>query len=472
MPLNTHPLEILYQTDDIYFVLDNITSNALELAILGAIDHARELCALVLDFGPVSPSITHAEISLLTFAWELTGYPRYPPASEQNHEILLELRAKNQAAWGQVPKESQTFNQSGIDACLSIQPRPYVPVIQELTKALEISLSLHPPPGTQDLKLSDLGNQTADILKRVAEQYQRGIPNVKETLANTEILWPYLARGVLRDALGLKRDEVLKKAGQIVGATRERLRSAYIETPLSGRTMKEILELGDRNTTAQYSPGRAICEIYDMNMPESVLHPGASSQAISNAEQRLGVIFPDDYKEFLRISNGIGEDFGFHTGILPGLPLKKVEELEWRDADFELPVSVVEFGGLLYEITEKAAASGRAGCKEEFGGWDMVDDLWKLEKLLVLGEADVDMLVLVAGGDLTRVKKKINRVGEVADGELKKGFERAIEGCAGSVEEWKKVEGIVLRICDGEMTGYRSFRRWLDVLVTGSFHAK
>ncbi|KZT68606.1 hypothetical protein DAEQUDRAFT_727729 [Daedalea quercina L-15889] len=61
---------------------------------------------------------------------------------------------------------------------------------------------------------------------------------------------------------------------------------------------------------------------------DTILRPPASSAAIQEAEKRLGIELPEDYKQFLLISNGIE----FMPSInAPGF--KPVEELKWQDAE-------------------------------------------------------------------------------------------------------------------------------------------
>ena len=61
---------------------------------------------------------------------------------------------------------------------------------------------------------------------------------------------------------------------------------------------------------------------------ETLLKPPASSTAIHDAEERLGVALPEDYKQFLLVSNGIE----FMPSInAPGF--RPVEELKWQAAE-------------------------------------------------------------------------------------------------------------------------------------------
>ena len=61
---------------------------------------------------------------------------------------------------------------------------------------------------------------------------------------------------------------------------------------------------------------------------DSLRFSPATDAAIQSAEARLDVLLPEDYKAFLRVSDGMNS--------LPSLNrpgLRKVDELRWEDAD-------------------------------------------------------------------------------------------------------------------------------------------
>ncbi|CAE6427374.1 unnamed protein product [Rhizoctonia solani] len=66
--------------------------------------------------------------------------------------------------------------------------------------------------------------------------------------------------------------------------------------------------------------------------------PPASSEHISRVEQELGVTLPQDYKEFLAISNGLGSYNRFETA-----PLLSVEDLYWNTGPDGLKVEYRQF---------------------------------------------------------------------------------------------------------------------------------
>lgn len=95
-------------------------------------------------------------------------------------------------------------------------------------------------------------------------------------------------------------------------------------------------------TTSQPQQGSSVSSLADLSWDslvpmldtlkwekhETLLKPPASSTAIRDAEERLGVALPEDYKHFLLVSNGIE----FMPSIdAPGF--RPVEALKWETAE-------------------------------------------------------------------------------------------------------------------------------------------
>ncbi len=70
----------------------------------------------------------------------------------------------------------------------------------------------------------------------------------------------------------------------------------------------ELLEAWDRLLMSEIHPDHTPVE--PVRRSGSVLRPGADEGAIVAAEARLGVVLPDDYKSFLRHSDGAYADWG------------------------------------------------------------------------------------------------------------------------------------------------------------------
>ena len=109
--------------------------------------------------------------------------------------------------------------------------------------------------------------------------------------------------------------------------------------------------------------------------------PGASEEAIAAAEARLGRELPDDYKAFLRASNGFTNICNFPTGIVGFDP---VEEIVWFRDDRNRRLEI---------------------CRRDFKtrpGDASQDDIDRFEQALLIGKGDGnECLFLVPDGSST-----------------------------------------------------------------------
>jgi SMI1 / KNR4 family (SUKH-1) len=80
----------------------------------------------------------------------------------------------------------------------------------------------------------------------------------------------------------------------------------------------------------------------------TIFHQPATEEEIQDAEKKLGVELPQDYKEFLRISNGLEQTWNgiLHQGYLGGLSDVEWSRLIW-DGDDGLPLELVTYTELL-----------------------------------------------------------------------------------------------------------------------------
>ena len=113
---------------------------------------------------------------------------------------------------------------------------------------------------------------------------------------------------IQQDALAVKHALLsFSETSTSVLASQRKSRERFVRAPLSALvTMLEVLKWESHRT---------------------LFRPPASQAAIQEAEERLGVELPSDYKEFLLVSNGVE----FMTAAdAPGF--RPVEDLRWQDA--------------------------------------------------------------------------------------------------------------------------------------------
>jgi len=128
--------------------------------------------------------------------------------------------------------------------------------------------------------------------------------------------------------------------------------------------------------------------------------PGATEEEIAQAEQTLGVRFPDDYRAFLRWSDGGGGWIGTAYAAF-----WSTEELPKRNADYAIPESVPgavgigsDGGGECLALDYRANASAPRLVFLPFIGMDDADSAW------VLGDSFADGLAQLATEPIDEVQ--------------------------------------------------------------------
>ncbi|TFY59633.1 hypothetical protein EVJ58_g5661 [Rhodofomes roseus] len=107
------------------------------------------------------------------------------------------------------------------------------------------------------------------------------------------------------------------------------IRQALLNFPKSSAIVDEQKRLtAERFAKASWPVLVRILDICKLDIDETALRPPASPSAILEAEERLGVELPSDYKEFLLISNGM-EDLSVESAPR----FQRVEELCWQSPE-------------------------------------------------------------------------------------------------------------------------------------------
>ncbi|KAF2745373.1 hypothetical protein M011DRAFT_375868, partial [Sporormia fimetaria CBS 119925] len=191
-----------------------------------------------------------------------------------------------------------------------------------------------------------------------------------QRLAESERAWDIFRAGALRETIEAAIDQRIAK-----GPAR-----------LPDLSMREILETIDKNN--RENP--AAREYWmDMNDDEyevpSLFRDAATTEQIHQLEERLGIKLPDDYKEFLGLSNGFGQAF---SGIISEAPLhsskdvRKIGEDEHYFVDLFLKTPPEEiFNDTLYKDNGTGKSDMQKWTKVrsaiEIGQWD-IDNTWLL----------------------------------------------------------------------------------------------
>ncbi|KAF2671965.1 hypothetical protein BT63DRAFT_437870 [Microthyrium microscopicum] len=477
--------------DSLWF---DLSQYAVELALLGEIDLSRHLVSLLFTSGAMRP-YSRPTFGGLTFAWNQTqDWPQGLLEEASSEAVIEELREQYRTSTLYNLQKLQNPPPSGDDKVLEMCVahfqgrwkkhyqvgtwRNEEDVKQLLVRALELSLQISEgiPPSSADIqdkqgtenkdgmdqdrsriKVADLDDISSDILRRLAAGWNYHGQQIY--LSEAEHLWPYYMKGLLADAMQISQETVRTRGKAVINAFSKRLREGR-KAILDGKSIKELLEIGSHNTIS--GPGLATWAENAVEPPETLFREPATIDEIAKLEERLNIQLPEEYKEFLLISNGFG---GIFNGFFNSAALFSVDEVKWNyEKYFRLPVEVLN---LPYEIQDLA---DKIYVREETFP-ERKQALPLFDRVLEIGHEGRDNVWLVQPYLFEQAKAAYQQMYDRADAGQKYIIERAMEGVAGSKEDFEKMEWAVITWASGSsanMVGYGGFRRYLQDSIEDS----
>lgn len=216
-----------------------------------------------------------------------------------------------------------------------------------------------------------------------------------------------------------------------------------------GKPIEQLLNVINKNTKTN---SRKHYDEAGWDMPESFyVNPPATEDEIGDLERRIGLALPDDFKCFLRISNGFGPTW---DGILLQPKINQAKDIGWGDDNV--------LGGGILPMEFHDEPSGLVDMARSMGReWD---DWPKPERSLLLGQEDV-MHVWMLPPDQT--KKVIEAYNEamnhpVVSDDKKKQTHNFIASKFGSWQCFEVLDWVVVEELEGESTVYGSFTTYLE----------
>ncbi|KAF2131232.1 hypothetical protein P153DRAFT_337627 [Dothidotthia symphoricarpi CBS 119687] len=319
-----------------------------------------------------------------------------------------------------------------------------------LASALELRIRLREKGGGGD----DGVPSEDEILSMIAKRL--GARSQIHELTQSRRVWPMLNDGALPKILGIDKTKVNLFAEQLVEVVTERLVKGRLS--LSELSIKQIVELINMNTLTNPDSIRTFQE-RDDEAPSTILHDPAPASVVVKTEERLDTKLPDDYKEYLSITNGNEPAFG---GIIMEAPLWKCEDIRWfaDDEDYFADLCI-DIPGDMSSITHEIANDGL--------------DWTKIGRGIIIGQEDIDNTFLIPPATIERVQEKVRSVLESRDEkvtrEVKDSVRHAVNDFAGSMEEFNKLEWCCLTWASGgavQMDGYKSFKAYLRHVAESS----
>lgn len=115
--------------------------------------------------------------------------------------------------------------------------------------------------------------------------------------------------GALARVMGLKDQKIRDLSEKAIGTFKIRCEKGVQRDDMWSKYVEDLVQIIDYNTLNSQGSRRYQEESYqdERKHTSTILRDPLSRNDIAALENRLGISLPDDYKEFLAITNGIGE---------------------------------------------------------------------------------------------------------------------------------------------------------------------
>ncbi|KAF4998889.1 hypothetical protein FGRMN_2820 [Fusarium graminum] len=295
-------------------------------------------------------------------------------------------------------------------------------------------------------KVSDINKvrndtRVQEILERVAKKLYN--PGVIRFLAGRHELCGLLSTGMLAHKVPVDEDKLKALGENVVKTFVERFKDGRKAHEFESRPMKELLLELERNTKAKTGGYWAAME---EPAPQTLFIPPATDEQISNLEKRLDLTLPDDYKEFLKISNGFrGTWNGYHLDP----PLFGADDVDWVSGGFELPF--LELHDSISGVIELKLPGDQPEWPDS-------------GKTIKIGSEDILSVLLITPQNTRKILDAYKQAmeGSETPDATKQQVTKVIEARYGSYEEMQKLEWATVESHDSETLPCGTFRHFLE----------
>lgn len=306
-----------------------------------------------------------------------------------------------------------------------------------LVTALDLTLSI---------EANDSSNKSApssaEILALISKRLNKH-PNM-EPLFQSRRAWGLLQHGALADALNLDSEKLENFTQQLESVLDERFKIGRLI--LQDLPIRKLLDQIQHNgfnlrDSRDHAPP-------DSKYKETFFQTPVTDSEIADAEASLGINLPDDYKSFLRESNGFGP---LYNGILYEPPLHSLEDIRWITDEEDY------FTGLLFDPV----------CEKETGN---AQSDTMIGKTIEIGTYDIDNTWLVPPSNVAEYKNWVKRTLDRDDVEVerKEKVRKQLIDFAGSEDAFWALDWICVTWAAGGAAMFEywpSFRAYLTEMA-------
>lgn len=421
-----------------------IVDLALRCALLGRVDAARRFTELLYS-RPTLENLDFSGLRSLVVYWRLTHFPTGIPEDLKTDTYFDEyIKSKGQEGiqWPfYVQPENRSEDEAGLNLMLSPgqnHPR-YNEREPERGPALELAVKLAEGRSVDPLNDPKVNEILATLSWRPIDTLQNAF------LVGSPRCAPVFISGALARTLNLSDEELDSRATELLEASRQRYWHGR-----SSRGPKTMLDL--LKTCSDISVAKSDQEWAEMEQekPDSLFRSPASLEQISALEQRLNVTLPEDFKAFLRISNG----FGGIWIVVPGPPLRSTDEIDWLDySEYELQC---------YQLTVFSLPNYWAPAHS---GGGKLPEPPIFTNVICIASEDIYDVWLIPPQMMQQMRDYYKEIYTMVNDDGKRIIERAIDDFAGSWDEWNRLDwGCVSWACGGSahLECFSSFTAWLE----------
>ena len=450
----------------------SIIDIAFRLATLGHIHKCIELLSLSNAYHTIRPSSIYTRG--LYFAFQsVNEWPTFVPEEHRTPAYLAELEQGHFRLWGvyryytaypdgvtrppllardasglKTLLEWRDSGNGGVFAyTIEGDDKRYVEMYEDgvVLTALDIALSIE---GHEEHI-----TRLQDIVKADLDTY---LPEVGKSRA----MWTILKTGVLEpEGMGNEIEDVFNRSKDIL---KQRIESGA-QRPFKDKTMEELVHIIDENTRRHEYAEREYDQRFQMDQNQlnnvrndSILHYPASVQDIASLEERLNTTLPEDYKEYLRITDGMNTVWNgvYHESFVASSFNVRYED-QLAPLDIPTPCELLPWEELPYDSFKV--------------DWPELD-FKQVIQLHDIEYGDLEGTWLVKPEMVRKaVETFFERFDMENDEEVKKLVERAVVDHFGGMEQLRNMEwGLLREVHQTGYDAYGSFRDFIEHLAANS----
>ncbi|KAK7417635.1 hypothetical protein QQX98_004456 [Neonectria punicea] len=430
---------------DLASIYRSMRELATEFAVLGQIETAKKLISLLLS--EYSSEWQLQQLRALKFAFaEADQWPEEIPPEGRTEEELAKVveqitpeLGNDSDAVEDDPSELGVLFMTATN-CDASTGGAAMGRSSALAKALAVAIRLA-SKHTSSIDEIEADENVQKALGLISTRMHAN--HAIEDLTRHRDNWRLLATGALARKIPVDMEKLKALGKEAVELFTERVNNGRKTHVTEKKSIRELLEVLDRNTKKN---SRGFYEEMMENVPESLfILPPATDEQIAALERKLDVPLPDDYKEFLKISNGFGRTWnGYHLDD----PIFGVEDLDWGEVYVEdLPVVLHP---LLSGVMDLELPGGRE---------------WPCHKKpVILGSYDVLQTWFITPSN---TKETLEAYKEFMEGsetpdDVKRYTRKLIISRYGSWEAFEKLDWVAMEMDEGISEACGSFTQFLQ----------